>query len=253
MHSSVSIAGLRDRLATLSPAPLSRPHGRPWSTRALDQRLGAGLLRNVLHEVYAASGRQAPIADGLGLALALGWAERPLVWIRETRGQHETGGLYGGGLSEWGATPEDLLLVHAPDAARLLAAGEETLRSGAAGVVLMSAWGEAKAFSLTASRRLAMAAQQGRTTAILIRANARPQPSAAETRWSVEAAPSRALEARAPGRPAFKVSLLRSRAGLTTGEWIMEWDRETRSFVEPEASGRLVSVSARRPAGVRAA
>lgn len=236
-------------MAMLSPSGQTRLFGKS----SLVKGRGIGLAQGAVHEVYAASGRQAPIADGFSLALALREFRPPFVWVREDRGRHETGGLYGGGLSEWGATPDDLLLVRAPDAARLLAAGEEALRSGAAGAVLMSGWGEAKAFTLTASRRLALAAEQGKTTAILVRANAHPQPSAAETRWAVEAAPSRALDARAPGRPAFKVSLLRSRAGLATDEWIMEWDRESRSFVEPEASGRLVPVAARRPVGVRAA
>ena len=210
------------------------------------------LSRGGVHEVYA-SAVHGPAADGFGLGMALRVSDPPLIWIRGTRDRHENGDLYGAGLNEWGLAPDDLLLVRVADARSLLAAGEEALRSGVAGAVVMSGWGEAQAFTLTASRRLALAAAEGRGTAVLVRAGAEPQPSAAETRWSVRAAPSRALEARAPGRPAFKVSLLRGRAGLAPGEWIMEWDRESRSFVEPEASGRLVSVSAYRPADARAA
>jgi protein ImuA len=243
------------------------PHPRlEWASPVFARRtgdvftLGAGvhggaaaiLKQGAVHEIYAAS-IHGPAADGFGLAMALRVSNAPLIWICGTRDRHENGDLYGAGLTEWGLAPEALLLVRVTDARSLLAAGEEALRSGTACAVVMSHYGEARAFTLTASRRLALAAQQGRTTAILIRAGARPQPSAAETRWSVEGAPSQGLEARAPGRPAFKVSLLRSRAGLATGEWIMEWDRESRSFVEPEASGRLVPVSARRPVGVRAA
>lgn len=204
-----------------------------------------------LHEVYA-SGRDAAVAHGFSLGLALGTGQAPLVWVNGDQGRSEAGAVYGAGLLEWGQA-KSVLLVRAPHAVALLSAGENALRSGAARLVLMTGWGEAKAFTLTSSRRLALAASEGKTIAILVRIGARPHPSAAATRWLVEAAPSQALEARAPGRPAFKVSLLRSRAGLATGEWIMEWDRETRSFVEPEASGRLVSVSAHRPAGVRAA
>lgn len=254
MPSSALTSSLRDRLATLSSRRAARPSGGlRLGLEALDGRLGAGLAADALHEVYATSTCQAAAADGFGLALALRTGRVPLVWVCEDRSRHETGVLYGGGLHEWGLEPDDLLLVRVPDARALLAAGEEALRSGAAGAVLMSGWGEAKAFTLTASRRLALAATEGRAAAVLVRAGARPQPGAAETRWSVEAAPSTALEARAPGRPAFKVSLLRSRAGLAPGVWIMEWDRESRSFVEPEASGRLVSVPARRSTGVRAA
>jgi len=210
------------------------------------------LKQSGVHEIYATSSH-ASTADGFGLAMALRVSDPPLIWICGTRDRYENGELDGSGLNEWGLTPEALFLVRVPDVRSLLAAGEEALRSGTARAVVMSHYGEAQAFTLTASRRLFLAAEQGGATAILIRAGAQPQPSAAETRWSVKAAPSRALEARAPGRPAFKVSLLRSRAGLATGEWTMEWDRETRSFVEPEASGRLVPVSARRPVGVRAA
>lgn len=253
MPSSALMLGLRDRLATVSPSGPRRSTGRlKLGLERLDKRLG-GLASDALHEVYAASSCQAPAADGFGLALALRAGRPPLVWVCEDRSRHETGELYGGGLHEWGLETDDLLMVRVSDTRALLAAGEEALRSGAAGAVLMTSWGEARAFTLTASRRLALASAEGRVTAVLVRAGARPQPSAAETRWAVEAAPSQALQARAPGRPAFKVSLLRSRAGLATGEWIMEWDRESRSFVEPEASGRLVSVLARRPAGVRAA
>lgn len=205
-----------------------------------------------LHEVYAGSVLQAPAADGFGFGLGLQTA-RPMAWIHEDRGRHEVGSLYGGGLHEWGAVTDDLLLVRVSDASALLAAGEEALRSGAVGAVLMSGWGESRAFTLTASRRLSLAAAQGKSMAILVRSGARPQPSAAQTRWSVTAAPSQALEARAPGRPAFKVALLRSRTGQATGEWIMEWDRESRAFVEPETSGGLVPVSAHRTAGLRAA
>lgn len=210
------------------------------------------LSQGGVHEIYACA-IHGPTADGFGLGMALRVSDPPLIWICSTRDRHESGDLYGAGLNEWGLAPEALLLVRVADARSLLAAGEEALRSGTARAVVMSYCGEAPTYTLTASRRLSLASEQGGATAILIRAGARPQPSAAETRWSVEGAPSQALEARAPGRPAFKVSLLRSRAGLATGEWIMEWDRESRSFVEPEASGRLVSVPARRPAGVRAA
>ena len=44
---------------------------------------------------------------------------------------------------------------------------------------------------------------------LLARGEAKPCPSAAHTRWQVAAAPSRALEAHAPGAPAFVLDLLR--------------------------------------------
>lgn len=249
MSPPATLSHLRAHLSSRGPV-LRSPTARLFDIPATGR--GAVFPAEAVHEVYAASARHGSAAEGFGLGLAL-QAPGTLVWIHEDRGRHEKGTLYGSGLREWGVETGDLLLVQVPDTAALLAAGEEALRSGAPAAVLMSGWGESRAWSLTASRRLALAAAAGRTTAVFVRTGAQPQPSAAETRWSVQATPSRALEAGAPGRPAFRVSLLRSRAGVTPGEWIMEWDREARSFVEPKTSGGLVSAPAHRPAGIRAA
>lgn len=242
---------LHDPLSSFASKPLRSDGCLSLGVADLDRRLTNVVRQKALHEIYVSS-LHAPAGEAFGLAIALRSA-RSFVWICDARAHAEVGALYGAGLHEWGAEADGLLFARVRTATTLLAAGEDALRSGAFETVLMSGYGESRAFSLTNSRRLSLAAAQGKTTAVLIRAGAAPRPSAAETRWSVEAAPSVPLDARAPGRPAFKVSLLRSRAGLATGEWIMEWDRETRSFVEPEASGRLVPLSARRPAGVRAA
>lgn len=204
-----------------------------------------------LHEVLAATPRQAVAAHGfalgLGLATAARMSGRAIVWILQSTGRSELGEPYGPGLAAWGLDPEYLLMVHVRDAAALLAAGEDVLRSGAAAVVIMSGWGESRAHGLTASRRLMMAARTGTTPGLLVRANAAPAPSAAQTRWSVTAARSTPLQAQAPGRPAFRVRLLRSRSGTPPGEWTLEWDRETQSFTPAPASGGLVSLSADRP------
>ena len=73
--------------------------------------------------------------------------------------------------------------------------------------------GKCPALDLTASRRLALAAEQSGVTLFLLRLEAQPVPSAADTRWTVGAAPSRSLEADAPGPPMFEIELLRRRAG----------------------------------------
>ncbi|MDO1558664.1 hypothetical protein Q0812_04380 [Brevundimonas sp. 2R-24] len=254
MPAPATLQRLRDQLAALAPRGcVDVEDGFRLGMAPAD--LGVGpLARKGLHEVFAASSAQAVSANGFGLSLALRAAPPPLVWVLEDRALSEVGAPYGAGLHEWGLEPSDLVLVRVRSAQALLAAGEEALKSGAVGAVLMSGWGEGRAWSLTAGRRLALAAEAGAATALLIRSGAKPRPSAADTRWSVEAAPSAALEARAPGRPAFRAVLLRSRKGPAGGEWIMEWDREARSFVEPAAaSGRVVPVSGDRQAGVRAA
>lgn len=246
MPSPPALHPLRRSLSALPPAPHALERSFRLGLPALDERLG-GLRADAVHEVLPDAPRQAVTAQGFALALASRTAGAT-VWILQTSGRSELGEPYGPGLSVWGLDPGDLILVRVSDAASLLAAGEEALRSGAARAVIMSGWGEAKAHNLTASRRLMMAARSGSTLGLLVRANAAPAPSAAETRWSIAAAPSAPLAANAPGRPAFRARLLRSRSGAPPGEWIMEWDRETRSFIAPSAPGGLVSRPADRPA-----
>ncbi|MGH7020524.1 MAG: ImuA family protein [Brevundimonas sp.] len=210
----------------------------------------APVTTGVLHDLYAAAPADAVAVNAFGLGLALrAAAGRPIVWgLHEMMGQ-EAGRPHGLGLHEMGLSPRDLLLVRARDIQTLLAVGEEALRSPAVGAVLLSAWGEAKAFSLTASRRLALAAETGGATLFLARAGAEPCPSAAETRWSITSCASEPLEAGAPGRPSFSATLLRRRGGGGTGTWIMEWDREQRTFRAPTPlSGGLVPLAAQRPA-----
>ena len=142
----------------------------------------------------------------------------------------ETGQVHGPGLRELGLDPARVVLVRVKETKDLLAAGEEALACGAAGAVLLTAWGESQSLNLTATRRLSMAAGQGRTTALLIRLAAQPQPSAAETRWRIRGTLSRALEADAPGHPTYAVELLRHRLCAQPRTWIMEWDRERKVF-----------------------
>jgi protein ImuA len=81
----------------------------------------------------------------------------------------------------------------------------------------------------------------------LLRLEAEPLPSAADTRWAVSAAPSRPLEADAPGPPMFEIELLRRRSGPSGMRWRLEWDRDQIIFREPANSGAVVSLPADRP------
>ena len=200
-----------------------------------DRHLG-GLAIHALHEVYAATTPDATAALGFALGLVQRAAEdRPVVWGVQSMAGLETGQIHGPGLREMGLNPDRVVLVRVKETKDLLAAGEEALSCGAVGAVLLTAWGESKVLSLTATRRLSMAAGQGRATAIVIRLAAQPQPSAAETRWRIKTALSRALEAEAPGHPTYAVELLRHRLGAQPMTWTMEWDRERGVF---EQSGR---------------
>ncbi|MFN3856871.1 MAG: hypothetical protein ACK4RV_03915 [Caulobacter sp.] len=236
-----SAPGASKRAGAETRAPLS-----PTRFQVLEERLACGPSGFVLHDLYAESHADVPALQGFALGLAAqAAAGRPVVWIIQDALRREAGSPYGPGLNEMGLAPGDFVLVRARDPAALLAAGEEAARAPSVGAVLMAAWGESPLFNLTASRRLAMAARASGVRLFLARAGARATASAADTRWSVGAAPSQTLEGGAPGRPRFRVGLLRHRGGAPPQHWTMEWDREGRSFREQTSiPGHMVSVPA---------
>ena len=245
MPSTFQIEQLKTRLAKLSLHETGGESRRfTLGIDKVDAYLDPGPCLFCLHDIHSETTADAVAANAFALGLALrATRDRPLIWVFQNLASQEAGSLHGPGLYEWGLRPETMLVVRVRDATALLAAGEEALKSGAVGAVLMSGWGEAKAMTLTATRRLALAARAGGSTAFVVRAAATAMPSAAETRWSVRAALSTGLEAGAPGRPAFVASLTRSRQGAAPAEWTLEWDRETRAFCEPASlSGRMVPV-----------
>lgn len=227
------------------------------ATTPLSYRPPFEAARAALHDVYAASSADAVAANAFGMGQAMAAAAgRPVVWGLDAMTAQEIGPPYAPGLNEMGFRPDALLLARVRDVPALLAVGEEALRSPGVGAVVLSAWGESRAFSLTASRRLSMAARSGGATVFLVRTGAAPSPSAAQTRWSVRAAVSAPLEADAPGRPAFLASLQRHRGGAALRTWTLEWDRERCALVEAGGdaatlSGDLVPVAAQRSTGPR--
>lgn len=223
----------------------ARPFAAAWlsfGSEDLDARLGGGLAMAALHEFYAAS--DGPAAAALALLLALRCDRAgPLVWLREDRARHD-GRPYGLGLAELGHDPARLLLVQVPDTLALLRAGAEAVACAAVAVVILEPWGKATAVDLTASRRLAMAAARSGVPALLLR-QGQPVPSAAQSRWQVATAPSTALAANAPGAPAFDISLLRHRSGITDLSARLEWDRDRARFATP-LPGAAPAASAQR-------
>ena len=232
------------------PSPfLTNLKGREASVESTEAGVLALLTEPGVHEFYAGSSADAATLNGFGLGVGLSeFSGGDLVWAIHDLTGMEIGRPHGSGLHQMGVSPETLLLVRARDVRTLLSIGEDALRTNGISGVVLSAWGEDRAFSLTASRRLSLAARTEGKRLFLMRAGANPQPSAAESRWSVRSAPSTALAGGAPGRPAFSATLLRHRKGAALRTWMMEWDRETRSFVERTAlSGGLVSLAAQRP------
>lgn len=207
----------------------------------LDAAIGGGLARGRLHELFAKEPADNGSAAGFAMMLACltSQAGAPLFWLRE-ESVERTGCLYGPGLAEIGVDPRRIVLVVLPDAVTLLRAAVDVVRCASVGAAVIELWRSPRALNLTATRRLTLAAETSGVTPLLLRIDAQPGPSAAQTRWSICAAPSVALEAEAPGRPSFLVELLRQRGGPHGGYWHLEWDRDRARFGEATLSGAMV-------------
>ncbi|RDD63934.1 ImuA family protein [Ferruginivarius sediminum] len=197
---------------------------------ALDDALpGGGLARAALHEVVPG---RADWDDGpaAGFCLAiLGHLLRrvsgPVLWIARRQD------LYPPGLAAFGVHPDRLLLARAGDDATVLWAMEEGLRCSDLAAVV----GEVRALDRVAARRLQLGAEAGGMTALsLLRPSVAPRgrevSSTAATRWRVGALPGAAgAVAALPGRPRWRLELLRVRGGHPA-DFEVEWDDATGDF-----------------------
>ncbi len=249
-----ALATLKAVLARMTVEMGRNPaHPIRFGATVLDRPLDGGLARAALHEVYPEEGANHAAATGFGLGLALRAAQaRSVFWVQHDVTDVEAGRPFAAGLADLGADPDRVLFVRVPDQAGAMRAAEEALRCPSLGAVLAELHGESRAAGLTATRRLAFAASRSGVPCILLRLGAAPAPSAATTRWSVAAAPSRPLEANAPGRPAFELTLLRHKAGIPGRTWHVEWDRDRLTFADGTPLSRPVVSSpvGRAPAAV---
>lgn len=240
---------------------LMRDHAMPAAMRrwaggidTLDAALAGGVAYGCVHELYAAEAADGAAAAGFAMALAIGMTAgggnggRAVLWLRSHRAASLGGVFQGNGWAELGGAPGDGLLGVMPGTPELLRAAADALRCSALGAVVVEGWGRMSELDLTASRRLALAARKSGVPLFLLRIDAAPAPSAAQTRWHVCAAPSQALPGHSPGRPTFDITLLRQRSGPCGQSWRLEWDRARRIFREPALSGAVVSVPVHGPA-----
>lgn len=243
--SPISLRLLERRIASLESA--ARPDFGlvPCGHPGMDQALGGGLMRGRLHELFTPPPQEAGDAAGFAAAL-LHLLGRPALWLREAAAERRMGRLYAAGLAEIGLDPARLILGVLPDAAAVLRAARDGLRCAALGGTVVELWGEQRPLDLTASRRLALAAESSGVTAILLRVGGTPGPSVAQTRWRVAAAPSVALPAGAPGFPAWDIELLRQRGRPAGGAWRVEWDHGFRDRHEA-LPGAVAPLPADRP------
>lgn len=202
---------LRETLRGLETGGFRRRPSLPFGIEAIDSRLADGGLRlDALHEVAAGT---SDMADDCAATLFLaGLAARawgPVLWVVRRRD------LFAPGLAQSGLDPKRLIYAEAKDDAELLAIMEEGLRHRGLGAVI----GEARRADMTATRRLQLAAEGGRTIALLLKRAAREgsdpigMPSAAVTRWRVTSAPSAPLPVAGVGRPRWRLELARQKGG----------------------------------------
>ena len=241
-HPNPSIAELRDTIARLerSAAAPDAPPPLPFGLQEIDTALpGGGLPLGALHEV-AGSGAdvQHGAASALFAAGILARIEGKVLWVLE---RHD---LFAPGLAAAGLHPDRVVYAQAGRRDALLVMEEGLRHQGLAGVVAEVSG----RITLSASRRLQLAAEATGVTALLLR---RPKSIsgngetelggaiAAVTRWRIGTLPSAPPIADAPdvpglGRARWQLDLLRSRGGRT-GSWILE---------ACDASGRLDMVAA---------
>ena len=214
MHkpASPALADLRERVRCLEGRAAPDRRALPFGVADIDARLpGGGLVLGALHEV-AGGGNGA--VDGAAAALfAAGIAARTkgrVLWC-VTRQD-----LFAPALAQAGLAPARVIYVEAGDDKALLACFEDGLRHGGLGAVVA----EVARLSMTASRRLQLAAEGSGTLALAVRRWRRQgeaadfgQPTASLTRWRVSARPSARLAVPGVGRARWLLELVRCRAG----------------------------------------
>src|SRR5262252_5729791 len=197
MNTPVPIAvveSLRERIRCLEGRARQRRAVLPFGINAIDERLPeGGLALGALHEV-AGGGNGA--ADGAAAALfAAGIAARTrgrVLWC-VTRQD-----LFAPALASAGLTPDRVIYVEAGDEKSLLACFEEGLRHGGSHRGLGAVVAEVARLSMTASRRLQLAAEGSGAIGIAIR-----RLPHMRGRVTCDAAPSPRLPGEGRGEGAF--------------------------------------------------
>ncbi len=172
-----------------------------------------GLPTSALHEVNSVSAAGFAAASAFAAAGA-GRLGKHVLWCTTAPDFHAPG------LVQMGLPVSRLIVVRARSEKEVLAVMEEALRHASLGCVI----GETPRLTLTTSRRLALAAENGATMAFILRRRRKDsalEPIAAASRWRIGAAPSSPHPIPQSGRGRWTLELLRSRSGAT-GSWNVE-------------------------------
>jgi len=211
-----TLASLRDAIRHLEAQTMPQQMARVGlGHTGVDATLQGGLLCGALHEVFATETRQSASATGFAAGLIQRLANhRPMLWVQQDFAEIEAGTLSVAGFAELGLDPCRLVLVRVSNAETALKITADALACGALGAVVCELWGEVKAFDLTTSRRLTLAAQSSGVSCVMLCISSQPVSSTAETRWLVRAARSLLGSAwSAWGAPMLDAELVRNRHG----------------------------------------
>lgn len=239
------LANLRDQIERLEGRPSTKRSVLPFGVMAMDSHLpGGGLALGALHEI--AGGGNGAI-DGAAAALfTAGIAARTkgkVLWC-VTRQD-----LFAPAIAQVGLSAGRVIYVEAGDEQSVLAALEEGMRHGGLGCIV----GEVAKLSMTASRRLQLAAESSGAIGIAIRRWRRPAeaadfglPTAAVTRWRISALPTRPLPVPGVGRARWNVELIRCRGAEAADFEVEACDAKGRLSVFSDLPNRPVSARSRR-------
>jgi protein ImuA len=205
---------------------------------SLDRVLGGGLQIGALHDIIAADPRDTAAASAFAAALAIRFgrvrSRGAFVWIVEDIGAREDGLPYAPGLRLHGLDPARLILVRTTNVRDTFWVMEEALKCKGVSAVLAETWAKPRDYSLTVSRRLALAARAGGTAGLLRHAAAAGEAdaitSAAATRFEIAARRSLPVPAAGrgpplPGPAAWGVRVARMRAGAAGLGQALDWQK----------------------------
>jgi protein ImuA len=205
----------------------------PFGIEAMDMRLvGGGLALAALHEMTGASSMlnddAAATLFAAGIAARAAGSSGCVLWVL-TRCD-----LFAPGVAQAGLAPDRLIYAECRRDEEVLAVMEDGLRHGGLAAVIA----EAARATMTATRRLQLAAEHSGTMALLLRRGRRSgddplaAPSAATTRWRIGCVPSQELGVPGIVRPRWDIELVRQRGG-PGHHWIMEGSDEAGGLALP--------------------
>ena len=217
------LAALRAEVRAIESAGISSAcEYLPFGVEEMDRRLpGGGLAVAALHEM---TGERPNLGDDAAATLFVaGIAGRragtrgDVLWAFSRRD------LFAPGLALAGLPLERVIYAECRSDEEVLAVMEEGLRHRSLAAVV----GEVVRARMASTRRLQLAAEEGSTTAFMLKRWKRngedplALPSAAVTRWRIASAPSSPLPVEGIGRPRWRLVLVRQRGG-EPHEWMME-------------------------------